>query len=443
MIVGSNLTDLDSAALFDRVLVDGLISTRMQPIVDLESGLPVAYEALSRGPVDTEFHNPDALFGHAHRTGRVTDLDLACWLSSVSTAARQGFTAPHSLFVNVEPGSLQRADVGDVPHPPAPSVLEVTERALLADPAGLIVAINRARALGYRIALDDLGADPASLALLPLLRPDVIKLDMALIREQADQDAARVMSAVAAHAERTGAVVLAEGIETEEHRVTALALGATYGQGWLFGRPVADVPDAGALAGITFGAGPASTEQTASTPFEVVAPHRTPRPSDRALLVQMSIFLESRAKASGDSAVVLSTFQQHTNLTPATARRYQSICDAAGLVAVYLAGEAPLAEDSRIRVGQIDAADPLIDEWDVVILTADFAAVLAARELDAGNHAVGSYEFVLTHDRDLATAAALTLINRLPAGTHTGATGRVSLSAPGGDQNAEPAQTVG
>jgi DICT domain-containing protein len=68
-----------------------------------------------------------------------------------------------------------------------------------------------------------------------------------------------------------------------------------------------------------------------------------------------------------------------------------------------------------IRVAQIDPADPLIEEWDVVILTADFAAVLAARELDADNHAEGSYEFVLTHDRDLATAAALTLINRLPA----------------------------
>jgi EAL domain-containing protein (putative c-di-GMP-specific phosphodiesterase class I) len=74
-------------------------------------------------------------------------------------------------------------------------------------------------------------ADPASLALLPLLAPDLIKLDMALIRERPGQHAARVMSAVAAHAERTGAVVLAEGVETEQHRVTARALGATYGQG--------------------------------------------------------------------------------------------------------------------------------------------------------------------------------------------------------------------
>jgi len=415
MTVSTSRIEHRSDALFQQVLAEGLISTRFQSIVELDSGTVVAYEALSRGPADTVFHNPAALFDRAHALGRVADLDLACWRSSVRTATEQGFTAPHSLFVNVEPGSLHRADLGDAPHPPAPAVLEVTERALMNDPAGLFYAIGRARALGYRIALDDLGADPASLALLPLLQPDVIKLDMALIRERPDQDAARVMSAVAAHAERTGAVVLAEGIETDEHRVTALALGATYGQGWLFGRPVPEVANPAGLGGIRFSAEPAAPQQAARTPFDVVAPVRTPRPSDRELLVQMSIFLESRARASGDSAVVLSTFQEHTNFTPATRARYEALGADAGLVAVYLAGDPQLAAASRIRVGQIDPADPLLAEWDIVVLTADFAAVLAARELDPAQHAQGSYEFVLTHDRDLATAAALTLINRLPA----------------------------
>jgi len=412
--VGTTASANDSDGLFDEILADRLISTRFQPIVDLDSGAVVAFEALSRGPVDTVFHNPASLFERAHELGRVTDLDLACWLSSVRTATDLGFTAAHTLFVNVEPGSLRRSDVGDVPHPPAPAVLEVTERALMNDPAGLVSAIGRARELGYRIAIDDLGADTASLALLPLVAPDLIKLDMALIRKRPDQDAARVMSAVAAHAERTGAVVLAEGIETEEHRITAVALGASYGQGWLFGRPVADVADAAGLAGIRFPADPPASRPHTGTPYEVVAPRRTPRPSNRALLVQMSIFLEARASASGDSAVVLSTFQHHTNLTPATRRRYESLSAQAGLVAVYLAGDATLDGDSSIRVSQIAPADPLLDEWDIVVLTADFASVLAAREVDPDNHAEGSYEFVLTHDRDLATAAALTLINRLP-----------------------------
>ena len=142
---------------------------------------------------------------------------------------------------------------------------------------------------------------------------------------------------------------------------------------------------------------------------------RTPRPANRALLVQLSIFLESRALASGDSAVVLSSFQDHSNVTPATRRRYEALGAEAGLVTIYLAGEAGFDADSRIRVAQIDSLDPLITEWDIVVLTADFAAVLAAREIDAGNHDEGSYEFVITHDRDLTTAAALTLLTRAAA----------------------------
>lgn len=412
--MGATAEARTSDALFNQILADQLISTRFQPVVELDSGTVVAYEALSRGPVDTVFHNPAALFDRAHELGLVNDLDRACWLSSIRTATELGFTAAHSLFVNVEPASLRRADLADTPHPPAAAVLEVTERALMNDPSGLLYAIDRARSMGYRIAIDDLGADPASLALLPLLAPDLIKLDMALIRERPDQDAARVMSAVAAHAERTGAVVLAEGIETDEHRVTALALGATYGQGWLFGRPEADVPNAAALAGIDFPAGPSVSLPTSGTPFQVVSPRRTPRLSNRALLVEMSIFLESRALASGDSAVVLSTFQHHQNLTPATRRRYDALAETAGLVAVYIAGDTALERGRGIRVAEIDANDPLLNEWDIVVLTADFAAVLAAREVDPANHAAGSFEFVVTHDRELATAAALTLINRLP-----------------------------
>ena len=76
-----------------------------------------------------------------------------------------------------------------------------------------------------------------SLAFLPLLAPDVVKLDLRLVQERPGPAIAEIMNAVNADAERTGAVVLAEGIETEEHLVMARALGATLGQGWLFGRP--------------------------------------------------------------------------------------------------------------------------------------------------------------------------------------------------------------
>jgi EAL domain-containing protein (putative c-di-GMP-specific phosphodiesterase class I) len=116
---------------------------------------------------------------------------------------------------------------------------EVTERALTDRPAELLAAVARLRRLGVGIALDDVGADPRSLALMPFLAPEVIKLDLALVQGKPSRRTAAIVHAVSAESERTGALVLAEGIETEAHRQTALALGARYGQGWLFGRPAA------------------------------------------------------------------------------------------------------------------------------------------------------------------------------------------------------------
>jgi len=97
------------------------------------------------------------------------------------------------------------------------SVVELTERALAARPAELLQAVARTRERGWGIALDDVGAVPESLALLPMLRPDVIKLDLRLVQQRASADIAAVMNAVNAEAGRSGTVVLAEGLETEAH----------------------------------------------------------------------------------------------------------------------------------------------------------------------------------------------------------------------------------
>ena len=71
----------------------------------------------------------------------------------------------------------------------------------------------------------------------------MIKLDLQLMQDSPSCEIAEVVHAVNAEAERTGALILAEGIETEEHLRRALALGASYGQGWLFGRPGELRPD--------------------------------------------------------------------------------------------------------------------------------------------------------------------------------------------------------
>ena len=117
-------------------------------------------------------------------------------------------------------------------------VLEITERAAgsAARPSCCAPSSGSGRE-GWRIALDDVGADDMSLAFMPLLRPEVVKLDLRLVRDRPSPEVASIMNAVSAYSESTGALVLAEGIENAGHLVTAGALGAVLGQGWLLGRP--------------------------------------------------------------------------------------------------------------------------------------------------------------------------------------------------------------
>ena len=158
----------------------------------------------------------------------------------MDAAVANGVASPLTLFVNVEPDTI-----GIEPLPPIGpglrTLVELTERTLTSRLADLMPALQAARAQGWGVALDDVGADTRSLALMPLLRPDVIKLDLRLVQQHPTPEIASIVGAVGAQAERTGATVLAEGIETEEQAEYARALGATLGQGYLFGRP-APVP---------------------------------------------------------------------------------------------------------------------------------------------------------------------------------------------------------
>jgi EAL domain-containing protein (putative c-di-GMP-specific phosphodiesterase class I) len=410
-----------ASRLFDAV------STAFQPIVDIDTGAVIGHEALSRFTRDTVAVAPDSVFERASVEDRVEWLDALCLASALECAPPPPPGRPHTLFVNVEPASLLAAELPAALMEGRPVTVEITERALTGDPGGLLRAVERLRVLGHAIAIDDLGAVPASLALLPLIAPDVVKLDMSLVRDRPDTQVARVMTAVAGHAERTGALVLAEGVETEQQRVTARALGATLAQGWLFGRPVAADeaehadPRAVAVVAARWAAGvagtalssaqPAPAPAAAPTPFDIVGVERTTRRADRALLVQVSTYLEQRAADGGDSAVLLATFQHESNITPATRRRYESLVAAGCLVTAYASAEsAALPEPGRNLL--IAEGDPLGEEWDVIVLTADHAAALIARETDASHHAEGCYDFVLTTDRDLVTRAARALLMR-------------------------------
>ncbi|HET6510380.1 MAG TPA: diguanylate cyclase [Baekduia sp.] len=401
-----------------RVLQDGAITAVFQPIVELAGGEVVGYEALARGPEGSALHRPDRLFAAAAAAGRTVEADWACRIAAVRAALDAGLGRGASLFLNSEPAAI------DAPCPPEHAelwaravaelslVVEVTERAITRRPAELTRVLNDQRAAGHVIALDDLGADVRSLALLPLIAPDVIKLDLRLVQDRPSTDQAAIVSAVAAERERTGAQVLAEGIETEEHAAIARTLGATLGQGWRYGRPEPLSPPLPASrVRRSVAAAPAPEGET---PFAVVAGVRETGEATKRLLLPMSHHLEHRAGRIGEGAVILAAFQEARHFTPATARRYEALARRASLVAAFGVG-LPEEPVHGVRGAELDPDDALAGEWSVIVLGPHFAGALVGRDLGDRDGPDGDrrFAFATVYDRALVIAAARTLVARI------------------------------
>ena len=215
--------------------------------------------------------------------------------------------------------------------------MEVTERAVARDPGGLLGAVARARAVGWGVALDDVGAEPASLAVMPFVRPDAIRLDLRLVQGRTTAEVARIVNAVRAQTELTGARILAEGIATRRHAEVARTMGATIGQAWLYGRPgVLPTGSRPTRAAVDLLQEPAPTDTR--TPFEVVSAERTPKD----LLLPMSLHIEHKALDAAEPGVLLACFQEVRHFTPATRARFGRLSARAALTGAIGVGM-PLA----------------------------------------------------------------------------------------------------
>ncbi len=390
-----------------------------QPIVDLRSGSVVGYEALARGPEGGPFERPDLLFAAAHEQGLTAELDWACRAAAFEGALAAGLSAPSTLFVNVEPdavdtpsparflGTMARARRG------VRAVFEVTERALANKPAELLRVVEDIRAQGWGIALDDVGADWRSLALMPFIRPDVIKLDMHLVQAPLDVSGALVAEAVRAYAASSGAHILAEGIETDVHRQRALTLGATFGQGWMFGRP-GPLPD---LHPDELETDPrfVATQQPLSegTPVEAIENLTAMNMAPKADLFAISRTMERRALDTTEPCVILSAFQTTDHFTPATARLYTKLASRSAFVGAF--GHGMSVEPAPgVRGASLPDNHRLLGEWDVIVVAPHYAGALIAQDLgDHGDDMQRRFRFAVLTDRDLVLRAARPLMLKM------------------------------
>ena len=227
----------EKEARFDRALQQLWVAT--QPIISVRDRTVYGYEALVRTD-EPEVPHPGVFFAVAEELGRTVELDRRIRSEIPALAAN---APPNAVFfVNVAPSSLTDDDLYS---PDAPLsgiaervVLEITERSSLDHVDRLQERTNNLRALGFRIAVDDLGSGYSGLTSFSTLNPDIVKFDMDLIRDiHLSPTKAKLLQSLAAVCRELGVVSVAEGVETEEELAHLLGVHCPLFQGFLFSRP--------------------------------------------------------------------------------------------------------------------------------------------------------------------------------------------------------------
>jgi EAL domain-containing protein (putative c-di-GMP-specific phosphodiesterase class I) len=240
----------DRTAEFRRILQEARVTTHYQPIVDMEQGAIMGYEALSRGPANTLLEVPKALFSCSDRAHLSSELDALCRRQALRNA--RGFDRSMKLFVNSLPETLGapgfmdhglRRVLEEMALLPRNLVLEITEGTAIEDFEAFGREIGLLRRQGFLVAIDDVGRGYSSLQSLAELQPDFLKIDISLIKNiqhsLIKQDLVRSLLRAGS---RIGAQVIAEGIETEDEWRTVRSCGVRYGQGFYFARPAPAFP---------------------------------------------------------------------------------------------------------------------------------------------------------------------------------------------------------
>jgi EAL domain-containing protein (putative c-di-GMP-specific phosphodiesterase class I)/CheY-like chemotaxis protein len=237
---GSGSPSKDHAALtatLDRALAQ--LRLNFQPVVSLTHRCVWGYEALLRS-AERSLATPDSVLDAAEQLSQL--LPLGRRVRELAAVAVASLPPGGRLLVNIHPIELADPELLDASAPlsrhAARVILEVTERASLHDPSDVERALVTLRALGYGVAVDDLGAGYAGLLSLLHLRPDVVKLDMQLIRDvHQDPRRQKLVRMVLTGCRELAVDVIVEGIETRQERDALAELGCDLMQGYFFGSP--------------------------------------------------------------------------------------------------------------------------------------------------------------------------------------------------------------
>ena len=382
-----------------RILEDRSVGTVFQPIFGFREGRIIGYEALVRGPEGSLLHTPYELFTAAQQAGLAVELNILCVQEILRAFARTALEG--TLFLNISPQLIMQRGfeqeraarfLRQLGLEPARVVIELTEDYPTIDFRFVHESLMLYRAMGFRVAIDDLGEGFASLRLWSELRPEFVKADKHFVSGIAgDAVKLQFLRAIQHIAENSGSQVIAEGIESAEDFRVAKDIGIACGQGWFIGRP-AQQPNtclsgeaelAYADARVPVVATPrlrAGTEPTAHDFLHAVQPV-APDESIAAVLQRFAAMPSLTAiPVMGESGIVGVVSRTQVELIAASP-------DGPRLTArpcVEVADESPIRVEARLDLGALTA---LLVESDARRLGDGFVIVAQGRYLGMGTSA--------------------------------------------------------
>lgn len=216
-----------------------------QPIVSLQTGEILGWEALTRGPKDSAFFSPDVIFNFAEEVGLLYPLEKICRELAINNFGQ--FNENQRLFLNIHPHTVNdphfvkgetRKLLGESKLSTNNVVFEITERQSIHDFGQFNKTLSHYRGQGYQVAVDDAGAGFSSLQTIAEIRPDYIKIDASLVRDiPTNRVKQALLETFVTFAEKISCRIIAEGIETDKELATLCSIGVHYGQGYFLARP--------------------------------------------------------------------------------------------------------------------------------------------------------------------------------------------------------------
>jgi len=233
----------------EALIADRRICIHFQPIVSVARRQTLIVEALARGVADDgkTLIPPGVLFESAGRAGLSLEFDRACREVAIDNFSAMRKDNPELLLsLNIDTAVIQQSIVGSGHLEKAIAkagldsscvIIEIIESEV-EETDTLRAFTERHRDLGFLLAIDDIGAGHSNFDRIPLLKPDILKIDRSLVRAiGADYHKQEVVKALTDMAHRLGGLVVAEGIEDDQEALTVHELGADFQQGFYFARP--------------------------------------------------------------------------------------------------------------------------------------------------------------------------------------------------------------